>query len=215
LGLVGFWEGIETLTPSAQFYKAFPVKKFLQTLSVVVSFTAISACSSESPTPSSSQSQNGQQPGTAPSPTATQSQATTSGFQYFSVIREFGGNDTAALFGILPDHGTLQITEISGPSFLGTVHIGTFNQDAINHLFLKSSKPMSQQEKNGLIAKYNGAEAIYVEGYEAQLCTDSEVKIKVSSSFGDLKPITTFDFTAEPTATDDCTFHSFLTLTQD
>ncbi len=139
--------------------------------------------------------------------------------QGFGVIREFGGTDTAAMFGLLPASGSLQFTGCTGPAFLVPVgcRVGDLNQVAMDHLFLKSSKPMSQQEKQDLLSKWNGAKVLYFEGYNGSLCTNDEIEYHVSvSGTSSGKPFTTtFQFIALPNAAGDCTYHIFGTITQD
>jgi hypothetical protein len=137
-------------------------------------------------------------------------------FKFFSVIREYGGKDNAALFGILPTQGKLKITKVTElwADFLPGYGLETLNQETENRLFSKSSIPMSQQEKDSLLSKYNGAQIIYFEGYNGQLCSGDEFKIFVSSSLGDFKFTTTFDVRAVPNSTGDCTFQVFAYWTQ-
>ncbi len=136
--------------------------------------------------------------------------------QGFGVIREFGHGDTAALFGILPSNGSLKITGISGPSFLSSVGygVGQLNQGVISHLFLKSTNPMSQMEKQELVQKYNGTSVIYIEGYSGKLCTSEETEYNINIS-GDIDgaPFTaTLQFVALPNSSGDCEYHKFITL---
>ncbi|MGK5085893.1 hypothetical protein WDW37_21605 [Bdellovibrionota bacterium FG-1] len=136
--------------------------------------------------------------------------------QGFGVIREFGGNDNAAMFGLLSQNGTLQITDVSGPAFLGGYRVGELDQVAIDHLFLKSSKPMDQKEKLDLISKYNGAQVIYFEGYTGNLCRSNEIEYDISAS-GNVNgaPFTaTIQFIALPNSSGDCGYHKFITVTQ-
>jgi len=137
----------------------------------------------------------------------------------FGVIREFGGTDTAALFGLTTDAGSLQITGISAPPFVSTVGygVGLLYPGLISHLFLKSSNPMSDQEKKDLVAKYAGASVIYIEGYADQFCTsnDTEYEIQVVGNL-DGKPFTaTLQFIALPNASGDCRYHTFFTMSSD
>ena len=137
-------------------------------------------------------------------------------FQYVSVIREFEGTDTASLFGILPDQGTSKIESVRGPAFLGPARVGKLDKEAMNYLFMKSSVPMLQTEREDLAAKYFGAQVIYFEGYNGHLCLgpDEINKIDVLSSLGDLKVTTTFEFSAVATSKGACKFHKLSTLSQ-
>ncbi len=134
----------------------------------------------------------------------------------FGVVREFGGADTAAIFGLRPSSGSLVIKSVNGPRFLGTARVGTLDQTAIDHLFLKSSIPMSQQEKQSLVAQWSGAQVIYFEGYSGAFCSSNETQSEVTAS-GALngKPfVTTFQFIALPSSTGDCTYHTFGIITR-
>jgi hypothetical protein len=188
----------------------------------------LTGCGSSTETSSGNSPQP--QPGSAPVATApgtplpspsSPSQSSCPTFQFFSVIREFGGKDNNALFGILPDQGAnLGVAKISkvvefGADFLNGYRAGTLDQQTMTHLFLNSTVPMSQQEKESLVSKYNGAQIIYFGGYQGQLCTDEEFKIEVNSTFGDFQLSTTFDVRAEPSSTGDCSFHVFSAMTQD
>jgi hypothetical protein len=134
----------------------------------------------------------------------------------FGVIREFDGTDTAAMFGLLPSAGLLQITGVTGPSFLGTARIGQLNQVAIDHLFLRSANPMDEEEKQNLINQYNGAEVIYFEGYAGNLCTttDTEHEVGVTGTIDGISFTATFQFIALPNSSGDCTYHEFITSSQ-
>lgn len=140
------------------------------------------------------------------------------GLKGFGVIREFGDTDTAAMFGLLPPSGTIQITSCSGPAFLvaNGCRVGQFNQVAMDHLFLKSANPMSQQERQDLVSQWSGAQVLYFEGYSGNLCTDSDIEydISVTGTVNDRPFTTTFQFIALPNTNGDCTFHIFGTLTQ-
>lgn len=139
--------------------------------------------------------------------------------QGFGIIREFGASDTAAMFGLLPISGTLKITSVAGPSFLSSVGygVGQLNNGVISHLFLKSSNPMSQLEKQNLLSKYNGATIIYIEDYTGNLCTSEEIEYSiVVTGTVDTAPFTaTIQFIALPNSSGDCTYHKFGTIIQD
>lgn len=207
--------------------KFFRVPASFISLFSILSLTALlTGCgsSSETSTNTSAQPKNNSAPvattpGTPvsfPSLPSHESCPNLNDFKFFSVIREFGGKDNVALFGILPNQGTLQITKVAETwaDFLTGYSFGTLNQETVNHLFSNSSVPMSQQEKDSLLSKYNGAQIISFEGYDGQLCTDEEFKITVSSSLGDFKFTTTFDVMVEPNSSGDCKFHVFTYLTQ-
>ncbi|MBL7544762.1 MAG: hypothetical protein JNL11_13175 [Bdellovibrionaceae bacterium] len=136
----------------------------------------------------------------------------------FGVIREFGGSDTAAVFGLLPTNGSIQITGCSGPEFLVHVgcRVGQLNETVMNHLFLKSSKPMEQSEKQNIVSQWNGAQIIYLEGYNGNLCSSDEIEYNVTvSGTIDAQPFTsTFQFIALPNSNGNCTYHKFGTITR-
>ena len=150
--------------------------------------------------------------GAAPSPALSNPSPAAAGeephFEYFSVIREFGGNDTAALFGLLPSQPGMKITGITGPEFLaGHVKIKIFNSDTLKDLFVASLRPMPNEEKARLLAKYDGAQVIYFEKYEGQLCRDDDLNLTVASTLGDWAPTLTFRFNAVADPAGNCEFH--------
>lgn len=131
-------------------------------------------------------------------------------FKYLAVIREIGRKDNAALFGILPRSGTLQITSVAGPSFLGGYRVGQLDQAAMDHLFTNVSVPMTQAERDNLVAEYGGAQLIYFEKYDGDLCLGPgtpKVTISISTSLGERKRLMTFEFIAIPQSNGDCQFH--------
>jgi hypothetical protein len=129
-------------------------------------------------------------------------------FEYFSVIREFGGSDTAALFGLLPNQPGMKITGITGPEFLaGHAKVKILNSDTLKELFVASSLPMPNEEKEPLLSKYGGAQVIYFEKYEGRLCTDDNLSLAVSSTLGEWTPTLTFRFSAVADPTGNCKFH--------
>jgi len=144
------------------------------------------------------------------------STANAANLQGFGVIREFGGTDTAAMFGLVADSGSIQITGATGPSFLGGVRIGQLDKVAMDHLFLKSATPISQQERQDLVSKYNGAQVIYFEGYHGALCASDETEfhIGVNGTIDGAPFSSTFQFIALPNPTGDCTYHVFILQTQ-
>lgn len=136
----------------------------------------------------------------------------------FGIIREFSGSDTAAIFGLLPANRSVKITGCAAPQFLVNVgcHVGQLNETVMSHLFLQSSKPMEQEEKQKIVAQWNGAQVIYFEGYNGNLCSTDEIEynIMVSGTI-DAKPFTsTFQFIALPNSNGDCTYHKFGTITR-
>lgn len=134
----------------------------------------------------------------------------------FGVIREFGATDTAALFGLLSENGSLQILTVRGPQFLGVVRLGKLDHQSLDHLFLKSAQPMAQHEKQSLASQWKGAQVIYFEGYSGTLCTqnESQYNVEVSGKAGE-KPFTTiFQFVALPNPTGNCSYQIFGFLTK-
>jgi len=190
--------------------------KFLIILSVLITL-GLSACGSGT---TSTSTQSNPQPEQRQDPPISlppgKPDTSDLSFKYFAVIREFKGNDKAALFGILPSKGTLQIKSVSGPSFLGKARVGTFDKDAINHLFLNTSVHLSPAEKEELESQYMGAQAIYFEKYDGDLCAgpDEEIKVSVVSLWGDLKINTAFTFSADPSLNGDCKFHELSEMSQ-
>lgn len=144
------------------------------------------------------------------------SPANAANLQGFGVIREFSGTDTAAMFGLVADSSSIQIKGATGPSFLGGVRIGQLDKVAMDHLFIKSSKPMSQQERQDLVSKYDGAQVIYFEGYLGSLCSSNETEfnIGVTGTISGVPFQSTFQFIALPNSLGDCTYHTFILQTQ-
>lgn len=136
----------------------------------------------------------------------------------FGVIREFGASDNAALFGLLPANGSVEITNCVAPQFLSSVGcaVGTLNESTASHLFKKSSNPMTQSEKTKLLSQWNGARLIYFEGYSGSLCTDEETEynITVSGTLNGTPFKSTFQFIALPSSNGNCTYQKFGTITQ-
>lgn len=136
--------------------------------------------------------------------------------QGFGVIREFGESDTAALFGLLANIGKIQITEVRAPSFLGGYRSGELNQAALDHLFQKTTNSMSLQERQELIAKYQGAEVIYFESYKEALCRADETEFHIIFS-GNVngRPFkATYHFVALPNPSGDCKYFKYGTMTE-
>lgn len=164
-------------------------------------------------------SQNNHEPQNKLPSNVTDSSSTPSdrpSFKHFAVIREFAGNDTAALFGILPDQGTLKITSVKGPGFLGGYRVGELTQEAMDRLFLKSSVPMPKPEKDRLVSQYDGAEVIYFEKYHGKLCAgpDNDIQITVSGIIENLNISMTFELAAVPQPDADCKFRKLIFITQ-
>ena len=138
--------------------------------------------------------------------------ASAANLQGFGIIREFGGVDTAAMFGLLAGSGSVQINSVTGPQFLGGVRIGQLDKVSLDHLFLKSAQPMSDQEKQDIISKYNGAQVIYFEAYQGALCLkdETEFNIGVVGTIDGRAFSATFQFIALPNVTEDCTYHVFM-----
>jgi hypothetical protein len=195
-------------------------KRLHASLLIVPTIAVMAGCGSSNPPRENSVSQQtkgGQSAaGDADPANLPTSTAQAANIQGFSVIREFGGTDTAGMFGLLGDTASIRLTKVNGPSFLGGFRLGELNQEAIDHLFLKSSNPMSEQEKQGLLSKYRGAQVIYFEGYNGNLCNSEETEYKISAA-GTLNGAAfraTFQFIALPNATGDCKYHTFSTLIQ-
>ncbi len=136
----------------------------------------------------------------------------------FGVIREFGGSDSAALFGLLPAAGSIEITGCMAPQFLASAGcaVGELNETVMSHIFLKSSNPMTQSERANLLSQWNGSRVIYFEGYTGNLCTNEETEYDITvSGTSNGKPFkSTFQFIALPNASGDCTYHKFGTIIQ-
>ena len=137
-------------------------------------------------------------------------------FEKFGIIREFGEVDKASLFGLLPNSGKLEITNVAGPEFIETYAVGELNSSTINKIFLKSSKPPSADEKEKLLSDFNGATIIYAEEYDGQLCTHDEIEYKIIAT-GKIENTDieiTFQFKAIPNSNGNCAFHTFSILTK-
>ena len=129
-------------------------------------------------------------------------------FKFFSVIREFGGVDTGALFVLLPNEPGMKITGISGPKFLGRPRVDVLNHSTVGGIFNTSSFSMSIQNREQLLNKFSGANIIYFERYQGQLCTDKEFEINVTGTLGQWSPTLTFKFSAVAKTNDECSFHT-------
>ncbi|MGZ6424462.1 MAG: hypothetical protein ACXWRZ_02900 [Bdellovibrio sp.] len=136
-------------------------------------------------------------------------------FKKVGVIREFGGVDNAALFGVLSKCGKFQISKVEGPAFLKSYSVGELNQTSISKLFLNTSKPLSIEERQNLISEFNGATVIYTENYSGNLCSDEEIsyEIKASGRLNEANVEVIFQFQALPNSTGNCKFHVFGILT--
>jgi hypothetical protein len=160
---------------------------------------SVSGNSSAHPKDTSPTSSAPAQPRTEPAPDNLS-------FKYLAVIREFSAADRAALFGVLPTKDGMQITDVSGPGFLGDAHVGILTADNAGKFFNRSSIPMSAEEKTTLLSQYAGAQVIYFEGFSSSLCTGQVFKLTVSGLLDSKKLTTTFQFSAQPNSHGDCTF---------
>lgn len=137
-------------------------------------------------------------------------------FDYVAVIRELNGaTDNAALFGVLPNQEGLETTKIIGPGFLGGARVGTLDALSMSKLFKRTSIPMSDGEKQALVEKYQGAKAIYFEGYNGKLCagTDQIYSIIIEGKIGEQITSSNFTFAALPTHNGNCRFATLSTTT--
>lgn len=134
----------------------------------------------------------------------------------FGVIREFGSTDNAALFGLLPESGSLQITGCGGPKFLVEVgcRVGQLDEVSMSRIFQKSSKPMTQAESEMLLSQWKGAQVIYLEGYDGALCTNKEYQVTANGDLDGQPFATTFRFVALPNSDGSCTYQTFSTTTR-
>jgi hypothetical protein len=132
-------------------------------------------------------------------------------FDGFAVIREFGGNDNAALFGITADGVDLTISEVSGPNFIQAYRVGKLTPGSLDKLFQKSRLPMGSKEKEVLLSKFSDATVIYAEGYEGNICNfkEFEHKIVVTGIAESERYMFEFDVEATPNQTGSCNMHRF------
>lgn len=132
-------------------------------------------------------------------------------FKKFGLIREFGGTDNTALFGLLPEAGKLQITTLTGPKFLDVYKVGELNKATLDKLFLNTKKPLNQSEREALLSDFNGATVLYTEGYHGNLCRQDETgyEIKATGKIDDVDVEVSFQFEALPNVNGSCTFHTF------
>lgn len=195
--------------------KSFEKLVFLQACVVLLILTA---CSSENHSsgnisPASPPSKDQQHPTESKnSPNETKEIS----FKKFGVIREFGGTDNAALFGLLSESGKLQITQVVGPGFLKTYRVGELNKSTVKKIFSRSAKPLSQGERDGLLSEFNGATIIYTEGYNENLCNQSETQYEIvaTGKIEDVDVEVTFQFEALPNPNGNCGFHVFGIVTR-
>ena len=195
------------------------VKKFLTFYCIL--FFMLASCSSNNgnsnagndphPPPQKTSSDNSEQPVATPPKNTEEIE-----FQKLGIIREFGGTDNAAMFGLLPKSGKLKIDKIEGPVFLKTYAIGELNQTTINKIFLNSSKPLNTEERQNLISEFNGAIVIYTEGYSGNLCSNDEITftIKVTGRLDNTDIEVTFQFEAISNPDGNCKFHMFGIITK-
>jgi hypothetical protein len=132
-------------------------------------------------------------------------------FKQFTVIREFGGADNAAIFGVLPSELGMKITDVTGPAFLGNAYLAMLNENNLNGFFAHSSTPMSAAEKQQLLSDYAGAYVIYFENYSGRLCSGDQYQIEMTGKIGGVTAVTRFDFIASPQSAGDC---KFITLSE-
>ncbi len=134
----------------------------------------------------------------------------------FTVVREFGCGDTAALFGLLSSTGNVIIKRVSGPTFLGGYRLGKLNSSTMSHIFLKSSLPMDSNERKSILSKYKGAKVIYFEGYHGSLCQEEDVeyRIIVNGEIDHLEFEAVYQLIALPNKFGDCTYHKFAFVTR-
>jgi hypothetical protein len=137
-------------------------------------------------------------------------------FQSLGIVREFGGTDNAAMFGVQSKSGKLQINKVEGPAFIKTYRVGELNQTSISKLFLNTSKPLSTDERQNLISEFNGATVIYTEGYSGNLCSNDEIiyDIKTTGRIDETNIEVIFHFEALPNPNGNCDFHVFGTITK-
>lgn len=192
------------------------IQRFFKIAFVCSGFFLVNACSSGSSTSIGqppSQQQQQQPPKDLPTPNSGSRSPNQEeiAFQNFGIIREFGGTDHAALFGLLPKSGNLQINKVVAPAFIQSVGVGKLSQTSIEKFFTKTAKPISQAEKQDLLSKFDGATVIYAEGYNGNLCNTDEITNKITATgFLDQTSVAiTFQFEALPSANGDCEFHIF------
>lgn len=191
--------------------------KLVLVLCVAVT-TFCSACSSDNQTsgtesPAAHPNQDSQNP---PVSKDSPKEKISISFKKFGIIREFGVADNAALFGLLPNSGKFQITEVMGPDFLKKYGVGELNRTIVDKLFLKTAKPLSQSERDGLLSDFDGATIIYIEGYNGNLCNqnETEYEIKLTGEINDVDIEVRFKFAALPNANGNCAFHTFGIITR-
>lgn len=169
----------------------------------------------ETPTPHQkpSDDSNPEQPTPEPSPKEDKDGTE---FQSLGIIREFGGTDNAAMFGVYSKSGKLEINKVEGPAFLKTYRVGELNQTSIGKLFLNTSKPLSTEERQNLISEFNGATVIYTEGYYGNLCSNDEIiyEIKTTGRINETNIEVVFHFEALPNPNGNCDFHVYGTITK-
>ncbi len=160
-----------------------------------------------------SEESNPKQPAPEPSPKKDKEGIE---FQSVGVIREFGGTDNAALFGVYSKSGKLEISKVVGPAFLKSYRVGELNQTSISKLFLNSSKPLSTDERQNLISEFNGATVIYTEGYSGNLCSNDEIGYEITATgrIDETNLEVIFQFEALPNPNGNCDFHVFGTITK-
>ncbi len=181
-------------------------------------FVALSGCSSKNSTVQDQTTSTVRETNTtssdetkSPSPELPKKSREPIEFLKIGVIREFGGTDTAAMFGVLLKAGKLEITKVEGPSFIHNYQVGELNQKSMGHIFLNSTQPLSTEERAKLVGDFNGATILYTEGYSGSLCRDDEVgyTIKATGKIDETEIELLFQFEAFPSAHGNCKFHLF------
>lgn len=147
----------------------------------------------------------------APDNKGNQIRQTKINFEKFGLIRELGETDNGALFGLLSESGKFEISKIVGPGFLKTYQVGILNESSVDMLFSKSSKPLTQDEKQDLLSKFKGATILYTEGYPGNLCNLDEIEhnIVITGKVESTDVEVTFQFLALPNVSGNCRFHWF------
>ena len=189
---------------------------FSATLIVFSSCSNKNAAGDKPPAAPAPQNNNDQNNSNPPNPDLPPKTKDSTSFKKIGVIREFGGTDNAALFGLLPDSGKLQINKVVGPGFLKVYKVGELNPITLEKLFLNTSKPLNSNEKQDLLSGFNGAMVIYAEGYEGNLCNQDEVQyeIKATGQIDKIDLEITFQFVASPNSNGNCIFHMFGIVTR-
>ncbi len=120
------------------------------------------------------------------------------------------------MFGVFSKIGKLQIDKVVGPAFLGPYWVGELKQFILSKLFLNTSIPLSEDERQKLISEFNGATVIYTEGYLGNLCSHDEInnEIKATGRINETDIEVIFRFEALPNSNGNCDFHTFGIITK-